>query len=128
MKISDIKNKELRELADLRRNEYNYGSKEDLLIAAFNWIETKEGLQFWGGVNSGFITELPNDKNSDSEEEPKTKPCDLDFMVQELTLIRDRNESLKQALIDCRQAMLDTGRFNKNSIQIISIDLELSKK
>jgi len=50
-----------------------------------------------------------------------------DFIVQELAIMGDRNESLKQALKDCRQAMLDTGRFNKNSLQIISIDLELNK-
>jgi len=61
------------------------------------------------------------------EEKTKINLSSQDFIVQELTLIRDRNESLKQALIDCRQAMLDTGRFNKNSIQIISIDLELNK-
>ena len=29
-------------------------------------------------------------ENSDSEKEPKTKSCDLDFMVQELTLMGDR--------------------------------------
>lgn len=61
------------------------------------------------------------------EEKTNINPSAQDFMVQELTLIRDRNESLKQALKDCRQAMLDTGRFNKDSLQIISIDLELNK-
>jgi len=71
---------------------------------------------------------VPNEELLKSiEEKTKINLSSQDFIVQELTLIRDRNESLKQALIDCRQAMLDTGRFNKNSIQIISIDLELNK-
>ena len=99
MKISEIKNKELRELAesridkelaDLRRKKYGLNENEDELIYAFPWRETKEGFEFWNDVNEGTITELPNDKNSDSEKEPKTKSCDLDFMVQELTLMGDR--------------------------------------
>jgi len=61
------------------------------------------------------------------EEKTNINPPKQDFIVQELTLMGDRNESLKQALKDCRQAMLDTGRFSKDSLQIISIELEQNK-
>jgi len=94
MKISEIKNKELRELAESRIDKefgnYDIFLETNKLIYAFNWRKTKEGREFWNGVDDGIITELPNSKNSDSEEEPKTKSCDLDFMVQELTLMGDR--------------------------------------
>jgi hypothetical protein len=49
MKISEIKDKELRELAELRRS----GSGHDLLGAAFHWGTTPEGAQFWYDVFNG---------------------------------------------------------------------------
>ena len=60
MKISKIKNKELRELAELRSSECNkYNSS--YLMSAFDWRETLEGGDFWWGVDDGTITELPKE-------------------------------------------------------------------
>jgi len=62
MKISEIKNKELRELAELRRNESGL-RKTDILIRAFDWSKTPEGGDFWLDVNNGKITELSKEEN-----------------------------------------------------------------
>ena len=60
MKISEIKNTELRELAEKRRKEdggkFNtYDS--NYLDDAFFWSDTPEGDGFWGKVYDGIITE-----------------------------------------------------------------------
>ena len=53
---------------------------------------------------------------------------DLPKMLKELTTKQEtRIAELEQALKDNRQALIDTGRFNDNSLQIISIDLILKK-
>ena len=63
MKISDIKNKELRELAQLRYKEcYREDCKDDALFY-FPWKETKEGYVFWSNVNGGIITELSEEES-----------------------------------------------------------------
>ena len=60
MKISKIKNKELRELAELRRSECNKYDSE-YLMSAFLWCETREGFDFWDKVDDAIITELPDE-------------------------------------------------------------------
>ena len=66
MKISEIKNKELRELAELRRNESGL-RKTDILIRAFDWEKTPEGFEFWLGVDKCIITELPKEEENFKE-------------------------------------------------------------
>ena len=66
MKISEIKNKELRELAELRRIECS-GRDDDDLSKAFMWNLTLEGFDFWGAVDNGEITEMPEKHNEISE-------------------------------------------------------------
>jgi len=66
MKIKDIKNKELRELAESRINvnfcDYEEFLKNNELDCAFDWDGTKEGFNFWADVNYRKITELPINK------------------------------------------------------------------
>ena len=57
MKISEIKDKELRELAELRRSESDW-KYSDILDSAFSWYNTKEGADFWDDVDEGRITSL----------------------------------------------------------------------
>ena len=59
MKIRDIKNKELRELATSRMDEESDDSNS--IGEAFFWEGTLEGGLFWKGVNDGLITEIPKD-------------------------------------------------------------------
>ena len=63
MKISDIKNKELRELAQLRCKEYRNEYRKYYTIDYFKWEETKEGYVFWYDVNGGIITELSEEES-----------------------------------------------------------------
>lgn len=58
MKIKDIKNKRLRDLAIERSDCKNPKEKE--LVKAFNWQDTDEGWEFWLHVNKGMITSLNN--------------------------------------------------------------------
>jgi hypothetical protein len=58
MKISEIKDKELRELAELRRGDGEY----DELASAFNWEKTPEDDDFWYLVYIGVITSVPKPK------------------------------------------------------------------
>jgi hypothetical protein len=58
MKISEIKDKELRELAELRRHDCQ-NKFTDLLDEAFDWEESLEGSDFWGDVDDSTITSLP---------------------------------------------------------------------
>jgi hypothetical protein len=71
MKISDIKNKELRELAESRIHvnycDYEEFLKNNELGCAFYWTETKEGFEFWRGVFDGIITELPKEEENFKE-------------------------------------------------------------
>ena len=59
MKISDIKNKDLRLLAEFRHLEHvklnnTGGYNHDIRIkAAFDWRNTIEGHDFWTSVNNG---------------------------------------------------------------------------
>ena len=65
MKVSEIKDKELRELAELRRSErasdWEY---TDGLLGAFQWHKTEEGVDFWGDVEVGIITSLKPKQDS----------------------------------------------------------------
>ena len=63
MKISDIKNKELRELAQLRYKEHCKEYSKYYTIDCFKWAETKEGYVFWFDVNQGTITELSEEES-----------------------------------------------------------------
>ena len=61
MKISEIKNQDLRLLAMARATQYANGRGEivkDLLCDAFVWDATPERVDFWAGVLDGDITEL----------------------------------------------------------------------
>jgi hypothetical protein len=58
MRISEIKDKELRELAELRRHDCQ-NHFPDLLDEAFDWEESLEGFDFWDDVDNGIITSLP---------------------------------------------------------------------
>jgi len=64
MLISEIKDKELRELAELRTSEYYRYKKPFLLSVAFDWRQTDEGYDFWSKVNNGNITELTKNKEN----------------------------------------------------------------
>jgi hypothetical protein len=57
MKISEIKDKELRELAELKRGD----KKTDLLRQAFTWGFTSEGTKFWYDVYNGTRTTVANE-------------------------------------------------------------------
>ena len=58
MKISEIKDKELRELAELRRSELSRDTEHDFLKSAFVWHDAAEGHDFWANVYHGRITSL----------------------------------------------------------------------
>jgi hypothetical protein len=51
MKIKDIKNKDIRLLAELRRRR-QFDNSEEYLNRAFIWRLTPEGFLFWKSVNS----------------------------------------------------------------------------
>jgi len=51
-----------------------------------------------------------------------------EVFITSITLATDRIAILESALEDCRQALLDEGRFTVESLQIISIDNLLTKK
>ena len=64
MKISDIKNSELRHLAELRHKEYCDKKNIDMtvdydkkLTYAFSFSETEEGSEFWHDVLNGMMDE-----------------------------------------------------------------------
>jgi hypothetical protein len=62
MLISEIKDKALRELAELRAKEgCYYDSRDKELFECFSWAYTTEGYIFWDDVDEGKITEPPND-------------------------------------------------------------------
>ena len=60
MKIIDIKDKGLRELAEKRKSELPDKRCADTF--GFKWSRTTEGYVFWHNVSRGIITELPNKK------------------------------------------------------------------
>ena len=68
MKIRDIKNKELRDLAIRRMDEDC--DNGDIIGAAFLWGSTIEGCRFWKSVNDGEITEIPKEEKPDFKEIP----------------------------------------------------------
>ena len=73
MKISDIKDKKLRQLAELRHKEYcdkkniniffDYDKK---LTYAFSFSQTEEGSEFWHDVLNGYRTEIEKDEIQES--------------------------------------------------------------
>ena len=52
MRIKDIENKEIRELA-IKRCDNDGSDENDHLITAFDWEDSKEGGFFWENVNAG---------------------------------------------------------------------------
>ena len=66
MKISEIKDKGLRELAELRRKED--GGSSDPLSDAFSWGCTPECYDYWADVNEGEITTLTKEPTAESSE------------------------------------------------------------
>ena len=83
MKIRDIKNKELRELAYRRIDKdychYNRFLKNNELTDAFLWSNTQEGNEFWNEVDDGKKTELP--KKSIAEEAFSNIPIESELRV-----------------------------------------------
>ena len=62
MKIRDIKNKELRKLAEsYLMDDDSIFYQTGKLIDGFDWVETPQGYSFWCKVDMGIITELPKD-------------------------------------------------------------------
>ena len=57
MKISDIKDKDLRALAELRHYQSGWTSSNEL-GAAFMWDKTPEGSEFWNAVDSCSIIDV----------------------------------------------------------------------
>lgn len=76
MRINEIKDKQLRELAEQRTIEEKGGEyflkrrieKNDYISGCFHFKETPEGRDFWLGVSTGKITKLNNDTNEQIEE------------------------------------------------------------
>lgn len=70
MRIKDIQDEELRQLA-LERQSRFIGTSNDNedIISAFNWAETTEGGGFWYDVNQGIITSLTEYRNIMKEKE-----------------------------------------------------------
>ena len=64
MLISDIKDKELRELAELRRRQKGWTWDVEHLETAFVWDATTERAEFWLGVCEGVITSLRDQSKS----------------------------------------------------------------
>jgi hypothetical protein len=64
MKISEIKDKGLRLLAELRRDGRNalYTPFSDTLVDAFDWEDTPEEFDFWNAVDDGYILNLSKPK------------------------------------------------------------------
>jgi hypothetical protein len=58
MRISEIKDKKLRELAELRRDASCWDFS-DFLDEAFDWDESPERDSFWIDVYSGLRTSIP---------------------------------------------------------------------
>ena len=72
MKIRDIKNKELRELAESRIDkdfDYQNFLETNELFRAFEWSSTLEQFEFWDDVDEGKITELPKEETLSKEKE-----------------------------------------------------------
>jgi hypothetical protein len=56
MNISDIKDKDIRELAELRRSElpeFGEGFNRNELVRAFEWDSAQEGYSFWHAIYNG---------------------------------------------------------------------------
>jgi hypothetical protein len=108
MKISEIKDKGLRELAELRRDERNerdkrvYVELECDLGQAFWWKKTKEGLNAWEMVNNGEITTLYDlttflSKRQEKERKPKEEPIIAEltkrvYRLEQAVLTKDDSE------------------------------------
>jgi hypothetical protein len=59
MNISDIKDKDIRELAELRRSEqpeYGEGFDRNDIFYAFSWQRSPEGHDFWSDIYYGNFT------------------------------------------------------------------------
>jgi hypothetical protein len=85
MKIKDIKDKELRELAELRYEEW-IGSDAtlDSHVINFKWDDTPEGHDFWRDVNKGIIKDFHGTTTDNSEHKnPIFKKDDKDKQRKE---------------------------------------------
>jgi hypothetical protein len=67
MNISDIKDKDIREFAELRRSEqpeYGEGFDRNDIFYAFSWQRSPEGYYFWYCINDGdfspYYSKYPN--------------------------------------------------------------------
>ncbi len=83
MKISEIENKELRELAELRRKQSGLGYFDDTLDS-FEWRDTKEGGHFWAGVDSGNITEIPKKENVNNASHNALAEIEISYALQDI--------------------------------------------
>tara|TARA_R110000851_G_scaffold47853_2_gene116081 strand:+ start:260 stop:649 length:390 start_codon:yes stop_codon:yes gene_type:complete len=93
MKISEIKDKGLRELAELRRNQ-SERCYSDLLCDAFNWNYTLEKHTYWLKVYMCEITTLTK--------EPTATPSEVLLSVRDLRiqLLENENRELKKQIED----------------------------
>ena len=82
MRIRDIKDKKLRELAELRRG--NSGLVFDNLIGCFDWDDTPEGGEFWASVDSCSITSLDSGSIYNKDRELKDLVNTLDVTIDRL--------------------------------------------
>jgi len=69
---------EIRELAEKRRSEQMFPKEIDILVRAFNWFITPEGIEFWREINkenySVFYSPYPQKDKLDEL---------IDWMVKE---------------------------------------------
>ena len=61
MNIADIEDKDLRELAELRREQERWSHGVEDLSSAFFWDATPERAEFWQDVDNGVIKTLDNE-------------------------------------------------------------------
>ena len=87
MKISDIKDKGLRELAELRRKEFGKYLTSDLLYDAFVWRNTPEDNNYWLNVDDGKITTLDKEP---SEGLIAMKDLRIQYLENENRELRDQ--------------------------------------
>ena len=108
MRIEDIKDRDLRELAQLRA-----GTITGDLDEAFNWVETEEGGFFWAKVWSGDITALEVDELAIANQRIEIlnnileyDKEELDYKTERIKVLEDRVAMLK-CHVDTLELLID---------------------
>ena len=100
MKIKDIKDKDLRELARKRQLESDWFTPvNDMMSNSFDWSESPEGMSFWESVSKGETKVLTPSKESSrvlSLEETNKAIADeiIQFTKELVQKNKDYNNSL----------------------------------